>query len=240
MSAPACPDCQDLEREIAELARGLSHDLRAPLRAMEAFATLLDQHDAGRLDATGREYLRHIREGAREAAGQVDALTRLALVAVAPLRPAPVALDVLAREVLTGLAPSPAITLVVQDELQAFGDPHLLRRLLECLLDNALRFTPPGGRIEVGGRQEGAATCFVVRDSGPGFDMREVDHLFQPFARVRPRRPGERPGIGLAIARRIVERHGGAITARSAPGQGATFTFTLGPAQIPASKPPST
>jgi signal transduction histidine kinase len=226
VSGADCQRCQALERELGELARSLAHDLGAPVRAVGAFAALLEERYRDLLDTTGREYLRYVRAGAREAAQQIEALTRLALVSAAPLRPAPVSLDAVAREILAALAPADR-EIAIQAGLVACGDPTLLRRLLECLLDNAVRFTAgrAGARIEVGRHPNGSA--FFVRDNGVGFDLRHADRLFRPFARLHPGRPEDRPGIGLAIARRIVERHGGTITAQGEEGRGATITFTL-------------
>jgi signal transduction histidine kinase len=230
--------CQALERELGELASSLAHDLRAPARAMSGFARALElQYGAG-LDATGREYLRQIQEGALGMSRHIEAVAQLALVSAAPLQPAPVALDAIARDVLAALArraPGEQRQVVVQDGLAAVGDPHLLRRLLECLLGNAWRFTGgrSGGSIEVGQRRAGGVTLFFVRDNGAGFDMRYAGRLFKPFSRLHPASGDEGPGIGLAIARRIVRRHGGTITAEGEPGKGAVFTFGLGAGGAP-------
>ena len=109
------------------------------------------------------------------------------------------------------------------------ADPTLVRRLLEVLLANAWTATrdQPAARIAVGRE---ATSRFFVRDNGEGFDRGQATRLFEPFARIHPFREGQGLGVGLAVARRIVARHGGTIDAESLPGKGATFRFTLAPA----------
>jgi light-regulated signal transduction histidine kinase (bacteriophytochrome) len=124
------------------------------------------------------------------------------------------------------------IDVQIQPGLAAEGDPRLLRRLFECLVGNAWRFTreQAAARVEVGRRQEGGVTAYYVRDNGVGFDMAYASRLFQPFSRLHPADGHDGLGIGLVMARRIVARHGGTIRGEGAPGAGATFTFTLDPA----------
>jgi signal transduction histidine kinase len=224
-----------LEDELRDLAQALSHDLRAPLRALEGFSRmLLEQHQEG-LDEQGRDYLRRLREASAQMSRQVEGLTRLARVSSAELRPAPVDLGALAREQLARLAEreparAAAVTAVVADGLHAQADPTLAAVLLDVLLANAWKFTreAPAARIEVGREPGGERPTWFVRDDGAGFDMRYADRLFHPFARLHRDAEFEGLGIGLAVARRVVNRHGGRLWAVAEPGAGATFYFTLG------------
>jgi light-regulated signal transduction histidine kinase (bacteriophytochrome) len=117
----------------------------------------------------------------------------------------------------------------VQDALAVRGDPSLLRAAMENLLGNAWKFTgkKPSARIEFGSVKEGSETAYFVRDNGAGFDMAYADKLFAPFERLHPATEFSGSGIGLAAVQRIIRRHGGRIWAQGAPGEGATFYFTL-------------
>jgi signal transduction histidine kinase len=224
--------CAALERELGALTQALSHDLRAPVRAVEGFARVLEERYAAVLEREGQEYLRHIREAAAAMTANIDALTRLAAVSTARLRPERVDLTRLAHDVLAALrAAEPGeIAVHVEEGLEVEADARLLARLCQCLLGNAWRFTRgrADGRIELGRRAEGGEVIFFVRDNGQGFDMSHADRLFQPFTRLHPGAPAG-VGMGLAIAHRVVARHGGRIWGEGAPGQGATFSFTLAP-----------
>jgi signal transduction histidine kinase len=223
---------ESLQEELADLIQAVSHDLRAPLRAAEAFSRLvLTRHTEG-LPEQARDYLQRIRAAASEMSAEVEAVSRLARVIAVELRPEPIDLAALAGEVLSELResePGREVEVQVERGPEVIGDRALLRTLLAVLLDNAWRFTRerPGARIElVTERQEGA-TAHRVRDNGAGFDMADARHLFAPFTRLHERRDAA-PAVGLAIARRVVHRHGGRIWAEAVPGEGATFSFTLG------------
>jgi light-regulated signal transduction histidine kinase (bacteriophytochrome) len=122
------------------------------------------------------------------------------------------------------------VTCVIDEGLQAAGDPDLLRRVVRTLAENAWKFTSSraAARIEVGRNRRDAERPFFVRDNGAGFDMQYAGRLFQPLQRLHSDKEFPGFGIGLAIAHRIVRRHGGRIWAEAAPGEGATFFFTLG------------
>jgi signal transduction histidine kinase len=225
--------CETLEREVTELASAISHDLRAPLRAVDGFARAVERQYAASLDAEARVFLAQIRQGAQNLARHIDALVQLARLSVAPLQRQMVELDPIARQLadeLRARAPERPVQLEIQSGLAIEADPTLVRRLLEVLLDNAWTATrdQPVARIAVG-RDSGGQRGFYVRDNGEGFDRGQATRLFEPFARVHPSREGEGLGVGLAVARRIVSRHGGTIDAEALPGKGATFRFTLSP-----------
>ncbi|MFC7302555.1 sensor histidine kinase [Cognatiluteimonas weifangensis] len=222
---------QALLRQQEVFAYGISHDLRAPLRAVETFSALL-QRQATALDADGRDHLQRIRAAAARMGGLIEALLDLSRVERAALVPAVVDLSLLAELAVADLQDAEsgrAVALTVAPGLFAHGDERQLRMLLTQLLRNAWRFSGACEqvRIEVDGERVGDTLRVAVRDHGCGFDMRYADKLFEPFQRLHGSEQGSGHGIGLAIARRVVERHGGRLWAESDPGAGSTFHFEL-------------
>ena len=220
-----------LNRELATFAYSVSHDLRQPLRALDGFSRVLLERHAAALDDVGRGYLERLQAAARRMGALIDGLLRLSRVTRAEIARGPVALDLLARDVVAQLragAPERAVEVAIAPGLTAHADRPLAASLLENLLGNAWKFTAgrQPAQIAVGAAPDGA---WFVRDNGVGFDMAYADKLFGPFQRLHSPREFEGTGIGLATAQRIVHRHGGRIWAESAVGAGATFYFTLGP-----------
>lgn len=214
------------------LRQALSHDLRAPLRAITGFSALLREDAGDGLPAQWGAYLDHIHRAASRMSEQIEALLQLVEVSRRPLVPVRLDLGALAREILAGLAQrdrTRVVAVQVADGAHGVGDEGLLRVVLEVLLDNAWRFTAaaPDARIEFGvARDETGVPEYFVRDNGIGFDTACTDLLFEPFRRLHAQSEGGR-GIGLALARSIVQRHGGRIRADAHPGGGALFAFTL-------------
>lgn len=224
--------CEGLEDELGRLIDALCHDLRAPLRAADGFSRAVLRHASG-LDPEAQDYLRRIRAATAEMGDHLEAVARLGRVAISELRPERLDLTALAKGVVAELReaePEREVTVTIAPGLELTGDPPLIRTLVRALLVNAWRFTrtKQGAEIEVARRQDGGETAFYVRDTGVGFDLAHARHLFEPFGRAHHEEGHRPPAVGLAIARRIVHRHGGRIWADSAPGQGATFSFTLG------------
>jgi PAS domain S-box-containing protein len=232
----------DLERRARELAAineelesfsySVSHDLRAPLRAISGFSQALAREYGERLDQTGRDYLDRVCAAAQRMSTLIDDLLRLSRVTRAEIRREPVDLSAAARSILDELArtdPERRVTARVTPGLACTGDPTLLRVLLENLLGNAWKFTRPRPEalIELGATTGEAGVTYFVRDNGVGFDEAYADKLFGAFQRLHTRDEFEGSGIGLASAQRIVHRHGGRIWAEAAEGRGATFWFTL-------------
>ena len=237
----------NLERRVAERTRQLeaanheleafsysvSHDLRAPLRAIDGFSQALLEDYAARLDATGQDYLRRVRTATQRMAQLIDDMLQLSRLTRGELRWGPVDLSAIAADALRELRagqPERALEVVVAPGLTARGDARLLRAALENLLANAWKFTAhhPRARIEVGRTAvEGGEEAFFVRDDGAGFDMAYADKLFKPFSRLHAASEFEGNGVGLATVQRVVHRHGGRIWAEAAPERGATFYFTL-------------
>lgn len=220
-------------REMESFSYSVSHDLRAPLRALDGFSAILAQEYPDRLDERGRGYLDRIRAAARTMALLVDGLLSLARLNRQELTVAPVDLSALARRVgaeLMALEPGRSVRLLVPDGLATEGDPQLLQILLENLIGNALKFTSsrPEATIELGREERDGESVFFVKDDGVGFDMAYASKLFLPFQRLHQASEFPGTGIGLATVHRIVTRHGGRIWPEAAPGAGATFYFTLG------------
>ena len=224
--------------ELESFAYSVSHDLRAPLRAMHGYARImLDEHGAA-LPASAQEYLRHIEAAGLRMGELIDALLTLSRLTRQALQPETVDLSALAVEVtgdLQRMLPRPGLQLHIEPGLQCHADPRMLRILLTNLLGNAWKFTRQrqDARIELGAVTQEGDMVYHVRDNGAGFDEQYADRLFEPFQRLHDSREFEGTGIGLATVQRIVQRHGGRIWARGTPGHGATFYFTLAKSRAP-------
>jgi signal transduction histidine kinase len=223
--------------ELESFCYSVSHDLRSPLSAVDGFASLLEQSVEALpepMAQKGQHYLKRVRAGVVQMGELIDALLSLARLARAPLRHDRVDLSALANEVLTTCRerdPSRVLEARVQPGLMATGDQRLLRQVLDNLLGNAWKFSAgePVTRIEFGAETDAnGGLVYVVRDNGAGFNMAYAQKLFGPFQRLHSPSEFEGTGIGLAFVQRIILRHGGRIWGESAPGQGATFRFTLG------------
>ncbi|MDP2306062.1 MAG: PAS domain S-box protein [Pseudomonadota bacterium] len=219
--------------EMETFSYTVSHDLRAPIRAIEAFAQLLADECGDQLGERGERYLQRIRDAARRLSILVTDFMLLARVASTEMSRVPVDLTALARAVAEDLrlaAPERVATFLIDEHMEAQGDPGLLRILLENLVGNAWKFTArhPAATIRFGATEVGQEVVYTLSDDGAGFDPAYADQLFRPFSRLHAPGEFEGTGIGLAIARRIVERHGGRIWAEGAVETGASFHFTLG------------
>jgi signal transduction histidine kinase len=222
-------------KELEAFSYSVSHDLRAPLRAVDGFSRALLEDYGDKLDATGKNYLERVRNGAQNMGILIDDLLKLARVTRAPLHPAEVDLSTLAREIVAQLrerAPTHQVQVAIADGLRARGDPGLLRIVLENLLDNAWKYTgrTTDAQISFDAEQRDGTDVFRVRDNGAGFDMQFADKLFGAFQRLHHRDQFDGTGVGLATVARIVRRHGGRVWAEAEPGKGACFSFTLGAA----------
>jgi signal transduction histidine kinase len=226
----------ELERANSELeafSYSVSHDLRAPLRAVDGFSDILLRDYSGSLDADGRNYLTRVRAGTQRMSQLIDDLLSLARIARTSLRRASVDLSEIARGILTEASERDRdrrVDWIVSDGLVVDADSHLLRAMLENLLGNAWKFTAktPSPTIRVGREERSGELVFFVRDNGAGFDMAYAKRLFAPFQRLHSQKDFQGTGIGLATVQRIVSRHRGRIWAEAEKGSGATFFFTLG------------
>lgn len=225
-------ELERLNKELEVFAYSVSHDLRQPLRAMDGFSKVLLEDYGAALDEQGRHYLQRIRAGAQRMGDLIDGLLTLSRVNQKPIEKRAIKLDALARRVFQRLHeadPSRSVEVIVQPDLDADGDPHLMESVLENLVGNAWKFTAkrPDARIEVGARLADDRRVFYVRDNGAGFDMNYSNKLFGPFQRLHSSKEFQGTGIGLATVQRILHRHGGRIWAESQPERGATFFFSL-------------
>jgi len=219
-------------KELESFSYSASHDLRAPLRSLEGFSRALVEDYEDRLDEVGKDYLHRIRKASGRMSRLIDDMLHLAQVSRSQLHRTPVNLSALARTVADGLQqtnPDRKMEFVIEPDLMASGDAHLLQIVIENLFGNACKFSGsrPVARIEFGLTPRDGFPTYFVRDNGVGFDMRYVHKLFGAFQRLHS--PSEFPGtgIGLATVQRIIHRHGGSVAAESTPGEGATFYFTI-------------
>ena len=219
-------------REMEAFSYSVSHDLRAPLRSIDAFSQILLREHAAGLDPEARRVLDIVVRNAQHMGQLIDDLLTLSRVGRKNLDRTPVDMEPLARSVVEELQaaqPGRTVEFDIGPLASAFGDAGLLRQVWVNLFDNAVKFTGPVQLAKVEVRCEpGPRECrFTVRDNGVGFDPRYSDKLFQPFQRLHQTSEFEGTGIGLAIVARIVRRLGGEVWADGAPGEGATFGFSL-------------
>jgi signal transduction histidine kinase len=219
------------EAEQESFSYTVSHDLRAPIRVVEGFTRILKEDYGRQLDRIGNDHLDRVLGAAARMNSMVDALLALAKLSSQPLARQPVNLTQLAGYVAEDLrrqSPDRPVTLHIEPELQASGDPTLLRLVLENLLGNAWKYTGKCRAPEIWlERRPQHPNTFTVRDNGAGFDMRFADRLFGVFQRLHSASDFHGTGIGLATVRRIVRRHGGEVWAEAEVDRGASFHFTL-------------
>jgi light-regulated signal transduction histidine kinase (bacteriophytochrome) len=223
---------QDANKELEAFSYSVSHDLRAPLRAIDGFTRILVEDHAQQLDAEARRVCGVISDNTRQMGELIDDLLSFSRLGRAALQSSPVDMTRLADTIFQEVT-MPQERERIDFHLDALppatGDPALLRQLWANLLVNAVKFSTKKDRacIEVRAEGEGNNTIYSVRDNGAGFDMRYADKLFSIFQRLHSAREFEGTGVGLAIVQRIVHRHGGRVWAEGATGAGATFYFTL-------------
>ena len=225
-----------VNEELKSFAYSVAHDLRTPLRAINGYAGMLTEDHGGQLDAEAHRLVGRITANGTRMSRLIDDLLALSRISVVEVQPRRIEMNSLVREVCDELVGGPhgeraAVELSLAANLPpAAGDPSLIRQVWVNLVANAIKFShgQEPARIEIGGVTGGADfVTYFVRDNGAGFDMKHLNKLFGPFQRLHRPDDFEGTGIGLALVKRIVQRHGGAVWAESREGQGALFAFTL-------------
>ena len=218
--------------ELESMNYSLSHDLRTPLRAITGFSQTLRDDAASRLSAEERQSLERIENAGKSMAELIDDILELSRMSSARMSRSSIDVTKLARQCLENLLSkyhANEIVWDIKEGMTASADRRFVIVLLENLLDNAIKYTTrtESPVIKIGSLKKEGDTVFYVLDNGAGFDMKFADKLFEPFQRLHQDQGYTGTGIGLAIATRVVQRHGGRIWAESQPGMGSTFYFTL-------------
>lgn len=219
--------------ELEAFSYSVSHDLRAPLRAINGFSGILLKENAEVLDDEAKSHLNRIRSAANHLSDLVDDLLRLSRLTRCELQVSTVDLSGIATRLSLELqesAPERKVEFIIQPDLRVQGDAGLLNAALANLIDNAWKYTSKqeSARIEFGMVRRGDLREYFVKDNGAGFDMAYLGKLFLPFERLHSVHEYGGTGIGLATVKRVVARHGGTVRAEGEVGKGATFYFTVG------------
>jgi PAS domain S-box-containing protein len=219
-------------KELEAFSYSVSHDLRAPLRAVDGFSQAVLEDYGAQLPKEGLHYLQTIREGAQRMGVLIDDLLTFSRLSRLPLNKQPIKSTRLVRDVLAELQTQQngrKIDIRVGELAACEGDPALLKQVWTNFLSNALKYTRKREQaiVEIGSKPENGETVYFVRDNGAGFDMRYAGKLFGVFQRLHRADEFEGTGVGLAIAQRVIHRHGGRVWAEGAVDRGATFYFTM-------------
>jgi len=231
-------ELEQINHELETFAYSVSHDLRAPLRAVDGFSKVLLDDYAEKLGEDGRHYLERVRAGAVRMGTLIDEILKLSRLSRQRFEREPIDISAVAREIvaeLSSVEPDRHIEVEIEDGLVAEADRGLVQSVLQNLLGNAFKFTAKTerARVRFGAVEQDGVPVYFVADNGAGFDMAHGKGLFRPFQRLHRESEFAGTGIGLATVVRAVHRHGGAIWARGAVNQGATFRFTLTPGAHP-------
>jgi signal transduction histidine kinase len=223
---------QEANDELDAFSYSVSHDLRAPLRAIDGFSRLLIDEYNDDLPADGRRYVGLVRRNTQQMGRLIDGLLSFSRLGQLQLSKRTVAMQDLAAEAVTDAQAQQngrVIEISVGALPPALADPMLVTQVLANLLSNGIKYTGERevARIEIGSGQHMGHAVYFVRDNGVGFDMRHADKLFQVFQRLHRAEDYDGTGLGLALVARIVKRHGGQVWAEATPNEGATFYFTL-------------
>ncbi len=218
--------------ELESFSYSVSHDLRAPLRAISGFANALLEDCADNLSPEGRRYLTLIRTNAKSMGKLIDDLLAFSRLGRKEIDLSDVSVNDLVKDVFKDIKlsiPERAVELKVSQLSNAHADSAMIRQVFMNLISNAVKFTAPQKKavIEVGSKEGDKETVYYVKDNGVGFDIRYVGKLFGVFQRLHGVEEFEGTGVGLAIVKRIIHRHGGRVWAEGKPNEGAVFYFTL-------------
>ena len=223
---------ENANREMEAFTYSVSHDLRAPLRAIDGFSSFLLEDYSASLDSEGKRLLGVIRKNSQRMGQLITDLLSLSRVSRTELRFSRVDMTALVASALSEAGPPDAgadFEMDLRSLPDAWGDPSLLRQVWVNLISNAFKYSmkSPAKRIEIGGYTDGGDLVYYVMDDGAGFEPEYADKLFTPFQRLHKTEEFAGNGIGLALVQRIVARHDGKVRAEGRPGKGATFYFSL-------------
>jgi two-component system, chemotaxis family, CheB/CheR fusion protein len=226
-------ELEAVNKELYAFTYTVSHDLRAPLRAIAGFSKIINEDYPDKLDAQGRDYLTRIKKGTDRMNQLIDDLLRLSRISLQDLDRMDYDLSKLVGSVVKSFQDTDSgrnVEVVVQEGLRAFIDPNLMKIALTNLFNNAWKFTSKteNAHIEFGATEKDAKTVYFVKDNGVGFDPVYAEKMFLPFQRLHPEKEFEGTGIGLAIVDRVIRRHKGSVWAEGEVGEGATIYFMLG------------
>ena len=218
--------------ELEAFSYSVSHDLRAPLRAVDGFSRIVQEEYSEHLPDEGQRYLNLIRQNSQQMGRLIDDLLTLSRLSRYTPEFEKVDMKMLVKEVVSELKPefpNPAAKIRIRSLPVAYGDPHLLHQVWVNLLMNALKYSKNVQKplVEIVGKNENSSGTYIIHDNGIGFDMKYAHKLFEVFQRLHKAEDYEGTGIGLAIVKRIITHHRGEVWAESTPGEGATFYFTL-------------
>lgn len=225
-------ELQAINRELEAFSYSVSHDLRAPLRAIDGFSQILLEDYPDALDEQGKHYLERVRAGSENMGQLIDDLLSLSRIGRRTITKKTINLETIAEKTYKSLedeSKDRKVNFIVQQCPQVLVDPNLMQIVFVNLLSNALKFTRcrETAEIKVGFETKEKQTVFFVKDNGVGFDMKYADKVFTPFQRLHRREDYEGTGVGLSIVQRIIHRHGGRIWVESELGSGTTFYFTV-------------
>src|SRR5690606_36061595 len=223
---------EEANKELETFAYSVSHDLRAPVRAIDGFSKALLEDYNAEIDAQGQRYLERVRANAQRMGELIEALLKLSRTGRAEMQAEQVDLSGMAHSIAAELQRRDAersVALTIEPDLIALADRRLLHIVLWNLFENAWKFTGKrdSAEIEFGSVENDGERAYFVRDNGAGFDMAYADKLFGAFQRLHAMDEFAGTGVGLATVQRIIHRHHGRVWAQAAPEQGATFYFTL-------------
>jgi light-regulated signal transduction histidine kinase (bacteriophytochrome) len=219
-------------KELEAFSYSVSHDLRAPLRAIDGFSRVILEDYIDKLDDEGKRYLNIIRSNTQKMGQLIDDLLVFSRLGRQELKTTGIKMEEMAKAAFEELKPTiqkREVRFKVESLPTGYGDRSMIHQVFVNLLSNAVKFTRPKETaiIKVEGKSEGDESIYSIKDNGVGFDMQYVNKLFGVFQRLHSSEEFEGTGVGLAIVQRIIHRHGGRVWAEGKVGEGATFYFTL-------------
>lgn len=219
-------------KDLESFSFSASHDLRSPLITIDGFSRILQEDYGDKLDDEGKRLLSVVRENSRKMAQLIEDILSFSRVSTKGLQKSRIDMQALAKNVaddFIAVAAGGELRFSIGDIPAARGDLPMVRQVFVNLVSNALKYRRPDGiaEIEIGGREDVSGSTYFVKDNGIGFDMRSSDKLFGLFQRLHNHKEFRGTGVGLAIVKRIIEKHGGRVWAEAEVGKGATFYFSL-------------